>query len=509
VDRTFVMVRFSAALLFAAFAALMSSCAGPGAAVPPPSPDPGVDDDDDAAGGPTAPDTVDRVRVGDNLLYVGSASGAEAVDVEYDGAHVAACGGFGVRVSKLSEPGSGEFIGGSSGRCQRMAFGPILPDGTKVLYLAHHGDSWVSMPSLQTHYISPDGESLDLNHSIEDPSVQFEGLDWQDSTLYAAAHEGGVRIYETGDGGRPGLLAQVGGFENALKLQVVDDRLYVIDEDRLVVLDVTDREHPEPIGEAETLAKPRDLFVLEDRVYVALGSRGMQVFDVSDPAAPASVADVRPEGSVQAVHAEGDVVAIAAWSHVQIRDRHSLELLATERILSRLEFEQDLGVAMLDGLLTVAEWEGVHVLDFQPGPVAPDIWLTEDLFAFDGEEGGSQTVTILNRGPVVLRIDEVSTSDGAFAGEPTSLSSPAHSEAELTLTFTPPAPPGSHRLEIVSNDPDPSQATTQIHIVAFPSDRIDVGDPLTQDFAWLDPTGQEDLENLRGHVLVLAYFALF
>ena len=49
----------------------------------------------------------------------------------------------------------------------------------------------------------------------------------------------------------------------------------------------------------------------------------------------------------------------------------------------------------------------------------------------------------------------------------------------------------------------------RVHLLAGDSDRLDIGDTLGDEFGFLDPTGAGQVEGLRGHVTVLAYFALF
>ena len=46
-------------------------------------------------------------------------------------------------------------------------------------------------------------------------------------------------------------------------------------------------------------------------------------------------------------------------------------------------------------------------------------------------------------------------------------------------------------------------------LVSAETNRLDVGDLLPDDFAFLDPNGAFDITGLDGKVVVLAYFALF
>jgi len=78
------------------------------------------------------------------------------------------------------------------------------------------------------------------------------------------------------------------------------------------------------------------------------------------------------------------------------------------------------------------------------------------------------------------------------------------------VAFTPPAPEsGQGSLILHSDDPDSTQSPMSVLLVARDSPGLDVGDTLTEEFAFLDPAGSPDLSGLEGHVVVLAYFALF
>ena len=87
---------------------------------------------------------------GDPLEVLGWASAAEAVDVITNGRHAILCGGFGANVIDISDPAAAVNLGRAGDRCQRSAFGGVR-DGGRIVYLAHHGDSWVDEPSLRTY----------------------------------------------------------------------------------------------------------------------------------------------------------------------------------------------------------------------------------------------------------------------------------------------------------------------------------------------------------------------
>jgi len=318
---------------------------------------------------------------GSTLTERGVGPAAEAVDVEVQDGVAVLCGGFGAYVDDVSDPSNPTSLGWVTSRCQRSAFGPTLDGGARVIYLAHHGDTWVRTPHLTTAYLLPD-QSLSVADTIEDDEVLFEGLAWRDRWLYVAAHAGGVRAYRTGVDGAPALEGVVGGVENAGKIALGPAPAYVTDGDGVAVLSLADPGAPAWVGRVAASEIARDVDVardpaLGDRMYVAVGDRGFDVYDLSDPAAPAHLENAVTDGSVQAISAQGDLLALAAWNHVQIRRASDLLLLGTRKTRAYQSFEQDFGVTLLDGRLYVAEWEGLHVLDYNPGVVGPDVWIRE------------------------------------------------------------------------------------------------------------------------------------
>jgi len=531
------------ALLLASLLALFAC--GSSAAEPTPRPPPGdaLDDDDDDPGPPPAwdpalqelPCAATKTRCadegphiegtcctyGDNLRHIARGSAAEAVDIETDGEYAYLCGGFGVRINHVLDPADPRYVGGAAPRCQRIAIGPVLGDGTRVFWLAHHGDGWVATPFLGTYHLAPsEGDppaaGITEEHVIADPDVLFEGLAWDaaSSTLYAAAHGGGLRVYGTAADGTPTFVRVLDGFDNAWKLDLHEGRGYVVDGTRLHVLDLADPRLPVRLGTLDLPGSGRDVDAHGDRVFVALGGDGIAVFDLAslDPGGlPTALPTVAVDGSAQAVQANDLLLGVASWSHVAVYDRESLLRLGTERTGEYPTFEEDLGVALIGDLVLVAEWRAMHALRFHPGYVSPDIWIPDEMFAFPADEARTKTFAVRNRGPLPLEIGPIATTaPERFTVTPGSAVLAPGESTDLTLAFTPPAPaPSPTLLAIETNDADAGQSPLEIPIVTTESGRLDVGDVLDGAFAFLDPTGARDIENLRGKVTVLAYFALF
>jgi len=468
------------------------------------------------AGVPTVPGTC--CGVGDALVHLARGSGAEVVDVETDGTFVWLCGGFGARISKVTSPANPVSVGGASRRCQRIGIGPRLATGERVFYLAHHGDSWVSTPFLRSYTITDAGIVTEID-TIEDPSILFEGLAYRDGYLFVAAHGRGLLVYEIdpATGAPSGLAAELGGFVNAWKVALPESgsNAYVADADGgLAVVDISDPTQPTLTTSVPTSALARDVDVGGGRAYVALGGGGVDVFDITTPSNPTLLEHIDAQGSAQAVDVEGGHLAIASWSHVALHDTANFALLATEDVGVFPHFDQVLGVAMHEDILFVGEWEGLHVVQHRPGFVGPDIWIEEDLIEFDASEADAHAIVVRNRGQLDLEISNVSVpaADASrIQASPKSLRLAPGEAGTIEVVHTPSSPPSGLEttLTLETNDPDSAQSPFELFVVAGESSRIDVGDPIDDSFAFLDPSGAGQLEALRGKVVLLAYFALF
>ncbi len=446
---------------------------------------------------------------GDPLVRIGTGYGSEIVDIEVQGDLSISCGGFGASIENIADPTQPVVVALASPRCQHIAFGPQLDDGSQIFYLAHHGDTWVDTPFLGAYRLYTD-DFLEEIHLEGDPQVLFEGLTWRDGWLYVAAHGGGLRVYSTDALGIPTLVDVVGGFDNALRPTLQDDALYVADGvGGLRVLSVAQPGQPTAVGALPLPGMVRDVVVSGNEAYLAKGGDGVDIVDISNPARPAVSGHIETRGTAQAVAVDDEIVAIAAWSHLAVHDRQTGQLLGTERVNGSPSFEQDIAVDLADGLIFVGEWENLHVIEHHPGQVSADIWVEQDLMSFPFAESDEQVVVVRNRGYLDLFVDDIEVT-APFVADEAWLQVPPQAGRAFEVQFNPPAPKaGSAALRLHSNDPDPTQSPVTVPLVARDSPGLDVGDTLTSDFAFLDPSGSPDLAGLEGHVVVLAYFALF
>ncbi len=256
----------------------------------------------------------------------------------------------------------------------------------------------------------------------------------------------------------------------------------------------------------------RDIAIAEDRAYLAAGSDGVFVLDITDPSAPTDAGHIEVRGAAQAVDTNGDIIAVAAWSHAAVYDAETLQLLATEHVDASPSFEQDTSIAIVGDHVLVGEWKRMHVLRYQPGLVAPDIWIDEELLSFPASEPKSRAVVVRNLGFIDLDIDLIESSDpDRFETDTSWLRVPPLSGRAFEVAYEPPAIGAGDPalMSLSSNEPDERQEPLNLPLIAREGGGIDVGDSLDERWAFLDPAQSPDLSGLSGNVIVLAYFALF
>jgi hypothetical protein len=121
---------------------------------------------------------------------------------------------------------------------------------------------------------------------------------------------------------------------------------------------------------------------------------------------------------------------------------------------------------------------------------------------------------IRNRGLLDLEIKKITVSEpDTFQVTPTQRTIAPGGVDLIEITCTPPDALSfdvKAHLSIATNDPDPYQNPFKLFLLGNSSgSQINVGEPLTDAFGFLDPSGGAQLEALEGNVVILAYFALF
>lgn len=231
------------------------------------------------------PPTDPIVAEGCGEYLGGWREGAWQVAVDGETLYVAA-GAGGLVVADLSDPSNPRRIGGFEDPDDEPVISVAVSDG--VAYLGTAGSGV---------------RALDVSDPAHPRTIGRYGVDEEYSIVAMAA--AGTVLYAAGDellhvldvsdhGLRPvSLVVDEEALSNIRDLSIAGDRLYAADQwYEMVVLDVSDPSHVQPVGsfEAEetgaTQTYGEGVAAVGDHVYYTDEDGGVQVLDVADPLAP-------------------------------------------------------------------------------------------------------------------------------------------------------------------------------------------------------------------------------
>ena len=130
------------------------------------------------------------------------------------------------------------------------------------------------------------------------------------------------------------------------------------------------------------------------------------------------------------------------------------------------------------------------------------------------EEQPDHVRIVENRGVLDLEVsDIVSNKPDVFSVDKTTMLIPPGGADVVEVMVNPP-PDGfsgsiTSSIRFLTNDPDSYQNPFELVVITGDSQKIDVGDVVDSSFGFLDPNGAGQVDALKGHVTILAYFALF
>lgn len=401
-------------------------------------------------------------------------------------------------------------------RCQHLEF---VGD---TVYITNHGDEILPDTFVSAVNLSDLDSVETIDTHLSDNPASFEGIAAREGVAYVAQHEAGVAVFRLeGDGALTFIRSVTTDLNNAWQplLDPAGAFLYVADAGgALVVFDVGDPLDPQHIATLPAEGTLKDLAWLNDTVYAASGSAGVEIFDVSDPGAPVKAGRADTPGSALGVSAEGEHLIVADWNDVQlfnISNRlvpvpigHQKAYINRRDAASPDVLGRILDATLKDGLIYMAEWAAPQVHQIVPGADAPDLMVSSTV-EFPRTDPGQQEATglaIWNRGrqPLVIESLEV---DPPYSVSISGMTvSPGQRQlAEVVFDPTDPGP-AMGTLTIRSNDPDEPTAEVQVRGNLQGLRPGDMVPDLT--FTTLDGTVHR-LSEARGHPVLLAYFATF
>lgn len=497
---------------------------------------------------PTEPEPVlcppacdDQVSPMDPLQYIGTYDGdwfVEIVDVEADPDTdtVFMCTGtrglLPVDVSNLSQPTvywTKGLFGGTTGpdmtlpRCQHVVVLDNVLDSEgnplRAVAVTHHGDELGATPFLRTLLIpekpttAPSVFTLtDLDEVLE-PGVIYEGLAVADNHLFVAAHGGGLRVYSIGAEGKLAHVSTTLGFENAWNVLVYDSWAYVADAaGGLKVVDISDLQQPKITTNLELSGVAKDLTLTEQTLVVSLGTAGVAILDVTNPANPVLRSTVETYGSATALASADGIVHVANWNDllsIDVRDPDKPLVVAADSGATTKDIPRFLAVDAVETTVFGGEWTGLQTFDYIPGAVAPEIRFAAPSLDFGNitTEPATHALVVYNDGYLPLTVKPTNLPSWAKI-VPQSLVIPPRSVDVFEVTVGPTPNKLDEQISFITTDPDEQEPSVWIS-ANLPG--VGIGDSFPtatfQDYATGEPLLAKDL--WQGKVTLLAYFATF
>lgn len=481
------------------------------------------DSDGDACFGP-----LDEPHI-DPLQHLARGAGGFSIEV-LDMAHVVTPGGpvvvactgtqgmWGWDLSDPEEP-AGLFnnVGGPIThtmfpRCQNVA---VNAAGDRAV-ITNRGDELQPRPWIQLLDLSDPDEPVPLADWDEE-FWPLEGALFDGDALYVGAHQNGIFRFE-----REGEnLVLTGRFADAQsdagRLVWVGDRLWVAEGNTgLRVYDVSEPRAPRPLATLALGGPARDLVVRGDRVY-AVASTELVVLDASNPDEPVVLGRRRTLGTALALAPGRDgTVFVAEWDEIRGYDasdpsdiRHVLSEVvpdsggAFSRVLS-VETDPD------RDLVFAGEWNVMHTYRHVPGGRGPDVMASPQALQFGTVAPGQtrdRVLVVRNLGDRPLRVADTGSTHPDVSLIEACFEIPAGDSMALEVLFSPSSTEEARGLVgLLTDDPDEN-----VFSVRFGGnvEGVGIGDP-APDFELEDLDGTlHRSADLRGNVVLLAYFATF
>ena len=332
----------------------------------------------------------------------------------------------------------------------------------------------------------------------------LENLKADDNILAVACHEDGVRLYDITNPSNPIYRSTI-STNNSWAVALKDQFAYVADNENILVVNIQDLSSPEIITSINTGNAIKDLVIDDNKLYSAIGSDGVTLFDINNQSYPQFLGNYNTSSLANRLSIFEDKVAVSDWDDVEILewDGSNLNLVGYKNTTNRT-----MAIATKDSYIFSAEWASVQSMEF--GIVdGPDLDLSSTYIIYPYVENGdsySMFIDAINNGNETLTIsDNYVTNQEFLIINPLNELLPDQNQIiELAYNASNSNASGSYR--IYSNDPDQSEIICQL---VGNVDGANVGEPAPNFSLEIvaNGAGYFQLSDYIGKVVVLAFFA--
>ena len=366
------------------------------------------------------------------------------------------------------------------------------------------------------------GDTLEHIITIGEPGAFYEKMCIYDSTLYVAAHNDGIRIFDITNPESPVLLSGLNsGFVDAFAVEVAGDTAFVADgAGGLKIVDVTDRENPCLIGGEDlttSLGTSEAITVDADNIYIAAGSGGLAVYQRDNINSRINI-DIG--GFAEDICWVGNYLAVSTYPGIVILepDVSGIATIVAGEISSRrgsnarLRFSCGLGYAS-DNRLMAANWNFMDVYELKPAIQGnqADINSSEQRIWFN-PAGESRSVILFNNGQANLQITNIMSTASSFTVDYDSETLEPGDSMVFEIGYDGSPSQGSGIIRIYSNDIDENPLPIQVF---GNTEYLDPGEPavnFTLPLISKDPdTGEyiEEAFTLSDYVGKIIWFSIY
>jgi hypothetical protein len=326
--------------------------------------------------------------------------------------------------------------------------------------------------------------------------TRHEDVAIHDRRILVGWHGNGAPLYDP----QANLLGTLPATD-AFAVGLHGDRAVISDGEELVLWDVTDPAFATELSRVPLPGEGRDIEFDGGRVAVAMGGRGVGVWDVQDDVLVERDTMVVP-GAGLAIALDGDDVWVGSWEHTVLLRLTDTGLVSVGHEAPRYSA---MGIAAEGGTALVGDWHGHMTLTREPGVAAPEIIIDQQLYFSEAEP--SQRVRIENHGELALEW----ALDGAVAGFTVEPERATVEPGGVQFVQVTGAPPDGQLLPLAWSSNDPDESAGQI-VLGSVTDGVGAehADFSLQGFVWPSrDLAEYTLSAERGKVVVLAYFALY
>lgn len=345
---------------------------------------------------------------------------------------------------------------------------------------------------------------LSLGAVLNSDNFLLENLDLNGNTLAVCAHTDGVLLYDISSQSNPVYTATITA-NNAWTVVLAGSLAYVADEDKILVVNINNLSLPVQVGELQMTNAVKGLVVENGFLYAALGSDGVDIYNLNDPENPQYLDNYNTTTLANRIAPFDGKLAVADWDDVEILEfnGNSLNLVGYKNTGNRT-----MAIAAKDNFIYSAEWASVQAFEF--GEIdGPDLDLSTWELNYPYVEIGesySLTVDIINNGNETLVTSDNYTTNSEFTiiNPLTSLEPGETQTVEIVYNASNANASGAYR--IYSNDPDEPEIICETNGNIDGANVGETAPDFELDYV-ANGSGSYQLSNHLGDIIVIAFFS--